>query len=91
MSFRIQEEYSLDPFSKEAIIRIGELSEFNAAGILHRANALLENAIKYNVDNIDIKFVNKILIENVEIEESSDRDVQNVMSKDLIKKAKDQH
>lgn len=89
--FRIKESNSLEPFNEESIVRIGELSEYNAAGILHKANGLLENAIKYNVDSVDINFVNKILFETQEIEESSDRDVQNVISKDLIKKARDQH
>ena len=65
--FRINKDVDdLAPFTKEAVTRIGEISEYNAAGILQKANILIENAIKFDKTKIDIDFVNRILFEKHE-------------------------
>ncbi|WP_299824844.1 hypothetical protein [uncultured Pontibacter sp.] len=81
--YRLTETNSEDytPFTKEAILRIAELAELNAAGILRRASHLLDKASEVDRDVIDELFVNEInevvtsadssLIQNIKDEETT--------------------
>lgn len=57
--YRITPESSnpFSPFTKEAVAKTAELSEFNASKILKMAYELLERAVEQGVDNIDIDYV----------------------------------
>jgi len=55
-------DYPLFPFTEDAVQRIGELSEYNAARILKMANELLEKAAESeDVKSINPSFINKSL------------------------------
>src|SRR5690606_28439460 len=68
---------AISPFTKEAIYRIGELTELNAAGILQKANHLLETAVDMQVTTIDEQFVQSVLTQSKTIEEESSHTMEN--------------
>lgn len=76
------------PFDKKAIYKIGEITELNAAGILQKANHLLEKAIEQDLKLIDEKFVTTILGQAKKIEDVSSERKGSDDSIDLIQKSK---
>jgi hypothetical protein len=84
--FRISPEDSIAPFEENAIAKIGEEKEYNAAKILNLAYMLLEFGVKENVVSIDDSVVNKFLT-NSEIEVDTATTIMDENSEDLLNKA----
>ncbi len=78
----------ISPFDKKAIYKIGEVTELNAAGILQKANHLLEKALEANLKIIDEEFVINVLGQPKKIEEGSSRELASDETVDLLKKSK---
>jgi hypothetical protein len=75
------------PFTVDAIQRIGELTEMNAAGILQKAHHALEKAAENKVVNIDSNYIKELFgeVKKVELESDDFDDEDNTV--DLFKKS----
>ena len=78
----------LFPFKEDAVSKVGELSEYNAARILNMSYELLEKAIDANQETIDARFVDKC--RDILEEESVKKvpTIKEVGAEDLQKKAR---
>lgn len=85
--YRIHQNDTLEPFTREAIIRIGEVNDYNAAKILKLSYLLIESAAKESINEISIDFVNKILQKEAAEVETKKTTIIDENSEDLLKKA----
>lgn len=80
--------YELEPFTTDALIKIAEASEYNAAKILRTCSAFIENALSDNKDHINKDFVlKKIESREVLIQGKETSVVYDSSATDLMKKA----
>jgi hypothetical protein len=86
--YRIKEETNtLNPFTEEAITKIGEMNEYNAARILRDSYLLLEIAAKEGIESIDEDFVIKIKKEKEDLEEETTSKIEDLKSVNLLSKS----
>lgn len=78
----------LSPFTDEAIALISERCELNAASMLEKCYALIEEAVNSNKTSIDDTFVKEFFGKNIHIPEDESEDVSVEDSVDLFAKAK---
>ncbi|MBF0578115.1 hypothetical protein [Dysgonomonas sp. GY617] len=84
--FRITNEDSISPFTEEAIAKIGEEKEYNAAQMLSLACMLLENCAKEGKKEIGVAEVNHML-QKSKIEVKTVDNILDENSTDLLSKA----
>ncbi len=77
----------LAPFTEEAVIKIGELGDFNASRILKMAYEVLERAVAQNVPQIDAGFVLSDGDEIAPSEQKQASGIHNAPTKDLTQEA----
>lgn len=86
--YRIKdEENTIKPFTEDAITKIGEINEYNAASILRDSHLLIEHAVKYGIDSIDEDFVNRIKKEKEDFEEDTSLKIEDLKSTNLFNKS----
>lgn len=86
--FRLKKDSNtIKPFTNEAIALLSEKSEFNASSILERSHLLIEEAIKENVESIDVNYVN-IKLGKAQENILEHNDISKEESDDLFKKSK---
>lgn len=87
--FRITPTSSVDysPFSKSAIRKIAELSEFNTSRILKMAYEMIERAIAENSSEIDVDFI-MANEDSVPDESKKASGIHDTPTKDLLSEAK---
>lgn len=83
--YRINAENSISPFKEDAISKIGEHCEYNAAKILKLSNNLIEYAITNNIQEID-KYVVNSMLQTTAIEVEGKTSIIEEKSEDLISK-----
>jgi hypothetical protein len=76
----------LSPFTKKAVAKIAELSEFNAAKILQMAYEVLERAVSQNIEQIDASFVPSS-DEILTLEQEKTGGIHDALTKDLLQEA----
>lgn len=86
--FRIVPENTITPFTEEAIAKIGEEKEYNAAQMLSLAYMLLEDSVKKGLQVIDVLEVNQML-QKSKIQVATVETIIDENSTDLILKATD--
>lgn len=86
--YRINPNDTLEPFTRDAIIRIGEVNDYNAAKILKLSYLLIESAANESITEINIDFVNKILQKEAAEVETTKTTIIDENSEDLLKKAR---
>ncbi|MEQ8520485.1 MAG: hypothetical protein RLN79_06935 [Cytophagales bacterium] len=82
-------EKSVKPFTDDAIQRIGEITEMNAAGILQKAHHALEKGAENKVGEIDSEYIKELFgeIKKVELESTDFEDEDDTV--DLFKKSEE--
>lgn len=86
--FRINNDDSLSPFTENAIAKIGEEKEYNAAQMLSLAYMLLEDSAKKGLSKIDVKEVNQML-QKSKIQVTTADTIIDENSTDLISKSQE--
>ncbi len=83
--FRIQQQSDINPFTDDAVSKIGEYCEYNAAKILKLSNDLIEYAASKEISKIDRDVINEMLqITQIETEAKPSLIEEN--SEDLLSK-----
>lgn len=86
--YRIKKSADLQPFTKEAVYKIAEISELNASKILKLSYDLLDKASSIKGQKkIDEKFVEDMIDKNI-MDPGTKKNISTVDTTDLIKKAK---
>jgi len=83
--YRISIEDTISPFKEDAISKIGEHCEYNAAKILKLANNLIEYAVNNDIQEINKEVVNNML-QTTAIEVEGKSSIIEEASEDLISK-----
>lgn len=83
--YRIKPQNDIGPFKEEAISRIGEYCEYNAAKILKLANDLIEYGAGHDIQDIDKKMVEDML-QIAQIETEASTSIIEEKSEDLLSK-----
>lgn len=88
-AYRIQEvpPDTFSPFSKDAVVRIAELSEFNASKILKMAYEVLERAVEQSAPEINVDFVLSTDETNQLAEQRQVSGISETATKDLMKES----
>jgi len=88
-AYRIEEVAAdtFSPFTKEAVAKIAELNEFNAAKILKMAYEVLERAIQSNISEIDVDFLLSTDEANQLTEKRQVSGISETNTKDLMKES----
>ncbi|MDR0865673.1 MAG: hypothetical protein LBO74_12185 [Candidatus Symbiothrix sp.] len=84
--YRINPEDSISPFTSDALKKMGEYCEYNAAKILTLANNLIEHSLSGDIKEIDKELVEKML-QITPIETEGKTSIIEEKSEDLLSKA----
>ena len=78
------------PFTVEAIQKIGELTEMNAAGILQKSHHALEKAAENKVENINSNYIKELFGEIKKVKLENEDFVDEKDTVDLFKKSNEE-